>query len=642
MNNNIPYNNIININDNKNEEENIYQTLLNKLNKNKIINNNEDKLNNFKNNEEEESKKIKNEEKNSFQQVDFVYHPNEPENNSSIKNILIKQYKKRKKIIPEEEENDCKKNINKLNTKKININKQREIPYSNKNKGLFDPYLTKRELDYESKIKKEREERQKKIDNYEKEQNKKKLQKDINNKILNYKKPKTKPLINAKNFSQKKIKKNEEDLIKHFVKVPKPKIEKKMAKNFGFNPKKYDMIINTLLNEIDEVKNERKKENEMFKKQIQLYAHDNVTKYNNYYEFIYKKQQLNYDKKKFINSKSNKNNNKITRAQIINSLMKKYFDKDNPKFKDINENKILKEINLADKNNNDSFEIKIKNKNKLMKNNDINNLLLNNQEKINQIDFDSIDKLLSSENLTFQDKINILTSLNKNLDNYYKEIPSFVNQVKTSLNKLYQNDVDNNNFVKEANKVPFVAMASRAAFQIIQSNNDQIIENIIDELLYECTYDMNIIEEKKKNINEKEKLLKGLDKVKEKINDIPKNEEEILEKLHNFLQKNEQELKNKIDKEIININKNKVQNVKYEAYVDNNFISERNKYQKEFRTFMEYKGSFYYNDIFNIYDQFIEEESENILEEIIDNYINDIHNHARNLVSIEINNLNEN
>ena len=72
-----------------------------------------------------------------------------------------------------------------------------------------------------------------------------------------------------------------------------------MAKNFGFNPKKYDIIINSLLNEINEVKKERKKkENEMFKKQIQLYSNDNVDKYNNYYEFIYKKQQLNYNKQK--------------------------------------------------------------------------------------------------------------------------------------------------------------------------------------------------------------------------------------------------------------------------------------------------------------------------------------------------------
>ena len=52
---------------------------------------------------------------------------------------------------------------------------------------------------------------------------------------------------------------------------------------------------------------------------------------------------------------------------------------------------------------------------------------------------------------------------------------------------------------------------------------------------------------------------------------------------------------------------------------------------------MEYKGSFYYNDIFNIYDQFIEEEARNIMNEIVDNYVNDIHNHSKIMAINEIN-----
>ena len=170
-----------------------------------------------------------------------------------------------------------------------------------------------------------------------------------------------KPLIKAKNFEKKKIKKNQEDLIKHFVQVPKPKIQKKMAENYGFNPKKYDIIINSLLNEINDIKNERKKENEMFKKQIQLYANDNVDKYNNYYEFIYKNQKLNYENKKIkmpkrdnnnINININKNKNKPTRGQIINNLMKKYFDKEDIQFKNKSDNDIIKGINNDNDNNN--------------------------------------------------------------------------------------------------------------------------------------------------------------------------------------------------------------------------------------------------------------------------------------------------
>ena len=638
MNKNDSHNNINNINDNKNNEnDNIYQIIINKLNQNKLLNNNKEvnqhKLkNDEKNNSEEKEifKKNFNEKQFSHQ---ILSNSNEPDKNSSINNMLIK---KSKKINHKEEY--CSKKYNKNYKSNPMIDKKKEIPYSNKNKGLFDPFLTKRELDYESNIKKQREERKKKIDEYEKKQNQKKLQKDINNKILNTQKPKIKSLINAKNFAQKQIKKNDEDLVKHFMKVPKPKLEKRMAKNFGFNPKKYDMIINSLLNEINEVKKERKIENEMFKKKFEIYTKENVDKYNNYYEFIFKKQKLNYEKQKVVNSKNTNYPSKPTKAQIINSIMKKYFDKDNPNLKNINENEILKEINLGDKNINGSYETKKTNhiQNEMIRNNNINNILFKNQGKIDQINFDNIDKLLSSNNLTFQDKINVLTELNNNLDNYYKEIPSFVNQVKTSINKLYDNDI-NNNFIKEANKVPFVAMASKAAFQIIQTNNAQIIEDIIDELLYECTYEINAIDENKKKIYEKKKLLLELDKAQEKINKIPKNEEEKLDSFYLFLQKNNNDLKHKINNEIIDNNKDKIEIIKFNAFFDDNYISERNKFKNEFRTYMEYKGSFYYNDIFNIYDQFIEEEARNIMNEIVDNYVNDIHNHSKIMAINEIN-----
>ena len=670
--NNQNNNNYINLNEEENNE--IYQILLNKLNKNKNLSNNKDiqpdntekKEENQKEEEayeedEEEPKNKKIEEKNFSQQVDFLFHPNDPEDQSSIKNILIKQYKKQKHIIQKDEninssKNKNTKNITKSKSKNNNINvNKKEIPYLNKNKGLFDPYLTQKELDYESKIKKEREEKQKKIAEYEKRKkiaefeknkNKKKLEEDLNKRILNYTKPKIKPTIKAQNYDKKKIKKNEEDLIKHFVKVPKPKIQKKLANILGFNPQKYDAIINSLLNEINEVKNERKKENEMFKKKIQIYSKDNVDKYNNYYEFIYKKQKLNYENNKLKNPKYNNiNNNKMpTRGQIINGLMKKYFGKDIKNNKvNVNESETLKDINLDNENNKNINDKEDKQK-KINKNNNITNIddiLLNNEENMNKINFDNIDKLLSAENITFQDKINILIELNKNLDNYYKDMPIFIEQVKSSLDKLYENEPDPYNFRKEVNKVPFVAMASKAAFQIIQTNNDQIIEQIIDELLYECIYDLNIIDKKKKIILQKEKLIDELNKVQNNINvNNPKNEEEILEKLNIFLKKNEEELQNKINNDIINYNKKKkLKIIKFRAFVDDKFIEKRNNERNNFKEYMIYKGSFYHENIFDIYDEFIEEEGENILNKIIDNYVDELHRQAQNMANEEMNNI---
>ena len=53
------------------------------------------------------------------------------------------------------------------------------------------------------------------------------------------------------------------------------------------------------------------------------------------------------------------------------------------------------------------------------------------------------------------------------------------------------------------------------------------------------------------------------------------------------------------------------------------------------------KGSFYHNDIFNIYDQFVEEEAENILNKILDNYVEELHRCAGKLTNNEINIINK-
>ena len=668
MDSNNPNNNQSNANvnnNNGNDNNNIYQIILNKLNQNNHNNNNNVfiKNENQENNDEEEyeeeedSKKEKVEEKNFSQQVDFLYHPNDPEDQSSIKNILIKQYKKQKKIIPEKEKSKkSKTNIKKSKTSnKINKNKTKNkdlIPFMNKNKGLFDPFLTQKELDYESKIKKQREERQRKIDEYERNKNKKILEENINKRIFNYAKPKIKPLINAKNFAKKKTKKDDEDLIKHFVNVPKPKVQKKMAENLGFNPKKYDMIINSLLKEINEVKNQRKKENEMFQKQIQLYANDNVDKYNNYYEFIYKKQKLNYENNKIKNKKNNINK-KPTRGQIINGLMKKYFNKDISKSNNKNDNiniDINEIINNNDDDNdnnntyndNDNINNNKKNKSKIMKNNYINDIIINNNNNNNndnEINFDNIDKLLSEENLSFQDKIKILSEINKNIDNYYKEMPTLVKQVKTSLDKLYENEIDENNFRKEANKIPFVAMASKAAYQIIQSNNDIIIEKIIDELCTDCAYDLSNINQQKKNLLEKQQLIQQFSLVKDNINFFTKQEEDIFEKSNTYL-KQKEELINNFNKSIDD-KKNKIEIIKFRALLDDKFISDRDKYKSDFKNYMTSKGSFYHEKIFDIYEEFIEEEGENIMNKIIDNYIDKLHIYTTQMTNNEINNINK-
>ena len=655
MDNNFP-NNKDDKNNNNEDNSNIYQMLINKLNQNQNKNSNTYQINNNMINEqneeeyeyEEESMKEPIEEKHFSQQVDFLYHPNDPEGQSSIKNILIKQYKKHKKLIPEKDLQKNKKSIKNVGSKKRDI-----IPFKNKNKGLFDPYLTQKELDYESNIKKQREERQKKIDEYEKnlrKKSRKKLEKDLNKKIINFAEPKGKPLIKAKNYANKKVKKDDEDLVKHFLNIPKPHIKPKIAKNLGFNPKKYDVIINSLLKEINNIKIERKKENEMFKKQIQLYANDNVDKYNNYYEFIYKTQKLNYDNTRMNQPKNIYNKSKPTRGQAINNLMKKYFDDDDPK----NKLKKVSDINIINGiNPENDTSIKYKNKdkeksgyeNKVKTNNYLNAspTKKNNKKDLNglidsDINFENIDKLLSAENLTFQDKINILTELNKELDNYSEKIPIIVEQVKNSLDQLYEDEsnTQGSNFRKEANKIPFVAMASRAAYQIIQSNYDEIIEKMIDELLCDCVDDLNIINHRKEQQMKKQDLIANFQLLQDNIEQIKKNEETIREKSNGLVINNKSNNNNIND---LNKNRKKIIITKFRAKLNNDLINRNNNYRKDFKDYMVFKGSFYKDNIFDIYDEYIEEEGGNILNKAIDKYINDLHKFSGDLAINEINNL---
>ena len=543
----------------------------------------------------------KKEEKNFSQQVDFLYHKNDPEGQSSIKNILIKQYKKHDKLPNENINNKKRKNIKSLSPKR------KIIPYQNKNKGLFDPYLSQKELDYESNIEKQRVERQKKIDEYEKNNRKKKLKKDINKKILNFERPKINSAKNKKIImknSNKNYKK--EELITHFMQGPKPKVNKNLANNFGFYPKKYDMIVNSLINEM----NQGKKDNLIFEQKMKNYGKKNIDRYNNYYEYIYKDQLNNAQNNKIKNNQ----NLKPTRAQIIKGLMQKYFGKENTKKNKQNEN---------NKNNNEINTNKKLTKAKQTENvkeNNNHNIIFDIETNNEEINFDNIDKLLSSEKINFQDKINIISELNKNIDKYSNAMPVIINQVQDSLDKIYKNNKIDTNFRKEVNKVPYIAMASKTAYQIIQTNIDFIIETIIKELLFELALDFNEIRQKKLYLIKKQELVQEFNLTKNNINDILGKEKNIYDENIKFIE----DKKNEIDNINNNIKENKIVIKKYIANLDEELIKRNDKYKNEFREYMEFQGSFYAENIFSIYDEYVEEEANSLLDKMVSQIIEKI------------------
>ena len=581
-------NNFINdLNNKKEEKENIYQEILNKLNESEINNN--------------DNYTIKKEEKNFSQQVDFLYHKNNPEGQSSIKNILIKQYKKHDKLPNENMTKKKRKNIKSYSPKK------KIIPYQNKNKGLFDPYLSQKELDYESNIEKQRAERQKKINEYEKNNRKKKLKKDINKKILNFERPTIPSAKNKKILMNNKKNLKKEELITHFMQGPKPKIKKNLANNFGFYPKKYDMIVNSLINEM----NQGKKENLIFEKKMKNYGKKNIDRYNNYYENVYKDQINNVQNNKIKSNQSIK----PTRAQIIKGLMQKYFGKENNK-----KNK-LNEINKNDNDINIINNTKKSTKTKQIENfKDKNNILFDIETNNEEINFDNIDKLLSSEKINFQDKINIISELNKNIDKYSNAMPLIINQVQNSLDKIYKNNKIDSNFRKEVDKVPYIAMASKTAYQLIQTNIDFIIEAIINELLLGCALDFKEIRQKKLYLIKRYEMVKEFDLAKNNLNDILGKEKNIYEENVKFIE----DKKIEIDNINNNIKDNKIIIKKYKINIDEELIKSNDKYKNDFREYMQFKGSCYAENIFDIYDEYIEEEANSLLDKMVNQIIEKI------------------
>ena len=99
---------------------------------------------------------------------------------------------------------------------------------------------------------------------------------------------------------------DQDNLILTLKNMPKPPISKELAKEIGFDPKKYEAVIDKLLYQISEVRKERLKENYIFEEKIK--AMESVTGYN-----LRQKPKINN-----ININLNKNKAKKNSKNKIN------------------------------------------------------------------------------------------------------------------------------------------------------------------------------------------------------------------------------------------------------------------------------------------------------------------------------------
>ena len=145
---------------------------------------------------------------------------------------------------------------------------------------------------------------------------------------------------------------------------------------------------------------------------------------------------------------------------------------------------------------------------------------------------------------------------------------------------------------------------------------DLISKKIIDDLLYECLYDIMIIDTKKHDVNNNKKQLIS------EFNNIFANLNLITEEEKNIITKYDEIMKKKESKSYINnYNLIPIKRRKIEFGLNDDIIKRIENNKNKILENMILNGCFYsdYN-IFEIYDEFVDEQINLILEEEI-NYI---------------------
>ena len=377
---------------------------------------------------------------------------------------------------------------------------------------------------------------------------------------------------------------NQDNLLLQLKNMPKPPISKELAKEIGFDTKKYETIIEKLLVQISEVRKERIKENNIFEEKIKamqnLGQNKNkkiVMKNNNIN--IPKNNNKNHNKNLKINLNRPKSNYKSVKSSGYGMPQKKidiFSTRAKKKIIDINN---TKNNHVIKNNNNHKLIPKSKTNNNVL--GKINNNIINKEQPKNSLENNKINK----NNI----KINNVKNENKNQIFNLNKIKNEMEKIKNE-NKIIEDNYSkiksqNDKYIGNKNKNKIL---NKNNYELIQKNIEGISSNIINGLLYELIDDLKNIEDKKKE-REKENIQKT---------------------------------------KIKNVN-NKLINKKFKIKPDIKLIERCTIYRNKFLEYMKLKGSFLTNNIFKIYDDFTEEISKEILEqglnyciEQMDNFIN--------------------
>ena len=562
------------------------------------------------------------------------------------------------------------------------IKKGFDLRTNTNSKGLFDPNLKLNELDEPSRIKNQRLEKIRKIKEYDlKYGNKiKNIQKYQN--YLNSNEE------NKKNYFQdlKKInitkysKANKEQLLQ-MLNIPKPKINSKLNLDFDFS--KYENIIRTLEDQIQYERDLRKDTNLKYLQKIREYEDLNSGKKFNNNITLKKRSKSAY---RYNNNKKKRNNKRVNKfKRNFPELNKKQINNMSHRVKSvINRNlKLTKE----DEFRNDARKmaksaIKIIDKdferiyhNLTNKNDNLNNTFSKsfNSNKLYPIENNTYYKTINIQNKyqinnefnneNSNENVNLKTLSDENKNQFENNVVSQIeNQQNNILNK--ENNIlnkDNNksdnleNIIEKKKQIKNL-LFNNSELILKKTNNDKIIKEIINDLLTELVYELQFIEEQKeKKESENIDRIKFTNFLKEyykNVKDMENIEKEVLSKLSNKTnlltpyKSITNNLYNNTNEEILNpFDENYIENplIKKEKsnitilYNYPKVILKAEKYSKEFKEYKISKEPFYSsNNIFNIYDDIVNEITNNIFNEESDYCLKEVDNFVDELYKEEV------
>ena len=338
------------------------------------------------------------------------------------------------------------------------------------------------------------------------------------------------------------------------------------------------------------------------------------------------KKRIDKDFNRIYQNLTNRKNNIINNKFRNKSPNNKFISVDNINNNQQNYSQKFKTINIQNYNNNYIISPQ----------SNIENAIVN--EVFSNDDFKKMDNM---------NKFEIIANLNNKIDKYNKGIPQLVNKVNDTINKINNTNVLDNNISH-----PLIKIASKSAGQVLQLHSKEIGEEIINDLLLEIVFELQFIEAQKNKKEERNNFTIFLQEYYKNVKEMENIEKEVLSKLSsknplapyesvtnnlsiNKNSNNNVEILNPFDENYKgnnNLSKGEeflIINEKPKAYIATNHpktILNAESYSKSFKDYMLMKGSFYYPNIFGIYDEVVKELTSQICDEECDKCLKEVDN----------------